>query len=414
MRSLYVFFWLQLKRAFKVFPVVLITALIFTGCILLLLCFGYRNNDKPKEDEPVIIGIVGETDDKYLAAGLSAVRYFDSSRFALKLVEMSEEEAKIQTGNGEISGYAIIPEGFAASIKTGENKPVILVTSKAVDNIVSLLVRDFADSISKYLNETQSSIYGVEAYLKSLGGYEDVWKEINDINKYYVNLVLHRDELYEPVVIVKNKAKLSANAGFMCGFMIFMIAMFGIAYTSIYVRRSVALNSVLASGGLSIIFQVMAEYIAYLCAMFFCLMPMIVMIVLGVYGSGISIYEWERWFLEDYSYFIRGFIPLIIMFSAAQYLLFLVADNYIFGIFLQFVFAVFFSYMGGCLYPISFFPEVVRRIAGYQPCGLAYGYLADIILLNNGSGRFVGMLLYSLVFIVASVCVMSRRIRNEN
>ena len=413
MRKFLVYFRLQLKRALKALPAVVATALVILCCVLLLFVLVRRADDSRDENEPLKIGVVGDIDDKYFSVGLSAMKHLDSSRFAVELLELSEDEAIRLVNEGEISGYAVIPEGFVASVMTGENKQITLVTTNASEDIMTRLVKEFMEEISGYLCETQNSIYGLQQYLIDTGRQDLITGSINDINVFYVNLVMKRDDLFNPVRIENGGEAVSSNAGYICGLMIFLVMMFGIAYSPVYTRRDTSLNSVLRLKSVGIPFQILAEYLSYLCMMLICLLPIIAGAVYGIYRAGVDVPEWRMGFIADYKYFILGFIPIIAMFAAVQYMLFLSADNYIAGISLQFMFAIVFAYLGGCLYPLSFFPEIVRKTAEWQPAGLAYKYLADILLVNNTDRHLVMMLVYLLAFLIASAFILNRRVQNE-
>lgn len=413
MRKFFVYLRLQLKRAFKALPAVIATALVILCCVLLLFVLVRRADDSRDENEPLKIGVVGDIDDKYFSVGLSAMKHLDSSRFAVELLELTEDEAVRLVNEGEISGYAVIPEGFVASVMTGENKQITLVTTNASEDIMTGLVKEFMEEISGYLCETQNSIYGLQQYLADMGRQDLINSSVNDINVFYVNLVMKRDTLFEPVKIINEGNAVSSNAGYICGLMIFLVMMFGIAYSPVYTRRDTSLNSVLRLKSVGIPLQILAEYLSYLCMMLICLLPLITAAVYGIYRSGVDVPEWRMGFLADYRYFILGFIPITAMFAAAQYMLFLAADNYIAGISLQFMFAVVPAYLGGCLYPLSFFPEIIRKTARFQPAGLAYGYLADILLVNDTGRNLAMMLAYMTVFLVISAFVLNRRVQNE-
>jgi hypothetical protein len=412
-RKFLVYFRLQLKRALKALPAVIATVLVILCCVLLLFVLVRKADDSRDENEPLKIGIVGDIDDKFFSVGLSAMKHLDSSRFAVELLELTEDEAVRLVNEGEISGYAIIPEGFVASVMTGENKQITLVTTNASEDIMTRLVREFMEEISGYLCETQNSIYGMQQYLIDIGRQDLINGSINDINVFYVNLVMKRDTLFEPVKIVNEGNAVSSNAGYICGLMIFLVMMFGITYSPVYTRRDTSLNSVLRLKSVGIPFQILAEYLSYLCVMLLCLLPLIAATVYGIYRAGVDVPEWRMGFFADYRYFILGFIPVIAMFAAAQYMLFLAADNFIAGISLQFMSAIVLAYLGGCLYPLSFFPEIIRKTAGLQPAGLSYGYLADILLVNDTGRHLTMMLAYLFAFLAASAFILNRRVKNE-
>lgn len=413
MRRAFKYFSVQLKRALKALPVVILTAVIISGCLLLLFIMMKRIGNITDPQEPLKIGVVGDVDDEYFQIGLAAMKHFDSSRFAVEIIELDEEEAVELTREGKLSGYAIIPEGFVNSVMTGENRQITLVTTDSSEDLMSQLVIEFMDQISGYLLETQNSIYGLQRYMIDEAMNESVSASINDINLFYVNLVMRRDNLFAPMKFIDTGNTVSTAAGYVCGLTVFLIMLFGIAYSPVYTRRDLSLNAVMRSRGVGLVFQILGEYLSYLFMMLICLIPLMSGIVYAIHRSGIAISEWEQGYFEDYRYFVMGYIPIIIMFAAIQYMLFLSADNFIAGVSLQFICAVALAYLGGCLYPLSFFPEIIRKSALYQPAGLAYRYLADILLVNNGNDILIRMLIYTAVFLACAVIILDRRLKHE-
>lgn len=413
MNKSFKYFYVQLKRALRALPVVIVTAMIISGCLLLLFIMMKRIGNITDPQEPLKVGVVGDIDEEYFKIGLAAMKHFDSSRFAVEIVELDEDEAIELTKEGKLSGYAVIPEGFVNSIMTGENRQITLVTANSSEDLMSQLVVEFMDQISGYLLETQNSIYGLQRYMIDESMTDDIGKSVNDINLFYVNLVMRRDSLFAPMQFIDTGNTVSSSAGYICGLTVFLVMLFGIAYSPVYTRRDLSLNAVLRSRGVGLVFQVAGEYLSYLFMMLLCILPLMSGIVYAVHRSGIVITEWEQGYFEDYGYFVMGYIPVIIMFAALQYMLFLTADNFIAGVSLQFICAVVLAYLGGCLYPLSFFPEFIRKSAMYQPAGIAYRYLADILLVNDGKTALARMIIFTFVFLAAALMILDRRLKHE-
>ncbi|MBR4719304.1 MAG: ABC transporter permease [Lachnospiraceae bacterium] len=389
------------------------TVLIISVCLFLLFIMMKRIGNITDPQEPLKLGVVGDINDEFFQIGLAAMKHFDSSRFAVEIIELEEEEAVKMTRDGTLSGYAVIPEGFVRSVMTGENKQITLVTTDSSEDLMTQLVIEFMDQISGYLLETQNSIYGLQRYMTDNSMTDQTGTAINEINLFYVNLVMRRDNLFAPMQFIDTGNTVSSAAGYICGLTVFLVMLFGITYSPVYTHRELSLNAVLRSRGMGLVFQMLCEYLSYLFMMLICIIPLMSGIVYAIHRSGISVAEWEQGYFEDYRFFVLGYIPIVIMFAAAQYMLFMAADNFIAGVSLQFICAVVFAYLGGCLYPLSFFPEIIRKSAMYQPAGLSYRYLADIMLVNDGHGTLLRMLIYTVLFLAAAVIIMDRRLKHE-
>lgn len=408
-----VYFRLQLKRTIRALPVVVATALILLGCIFLLFMMVDNINKKSGKSETLRIGLTGDTDDEYFSMGLTAMQHLDSSRYAVELVSLTKEEAIEELKAGRLAGYAVIPEGFVESVMYGENKQITLVTTNGSEDLMGMLVLEFMEEISEYLVETQNAIYGMQGYLKANGMDEKVRSATDDINIYYVNLVLGRDNLFKPIQTINSTGNLSQNAGYIIGLSVFLIMMFGITCSPLYTKSDVSLNGVLSVRGIKVPVQVITEYLTYLIIMLLCVLPLMSIIVYAIDRSDLVIKEWNMGFFEDYVYFIAAYIPVIAMFAAMQYMLFLISDNFIGGVLLQFIIAIFVGYLGGCLYPIEFFPEIIRKSVIFQPAGLAYGYLADALLVRDSVGHLMGIIGYCIAFLVCAGLILKRRLKYE-
>ena len=120
---------LQFKRAFKLYPSILLVTLIV---VMAIAVAGIAILGSKKDDGSVVsvrTGVVGDVEGTYLGIGVEAIKKMDSSRFYIDLVNMTEEKAKKALENGEISGYVHIPDNFINDITTGEDVALRYVSS---------------------------------------------------------------------------------------------------------------------------------------------------------------------------------------------------------------------------------------------------------------------------------------------
>ena len=96
------YLYLQFKRLLKVFPFVLLVAiLLFAG---LAAVFGgiMQLEDEDVDHQRLKVAITGDTDNPYISIGKAAMETVDSTRFALEMVLLDEEEAAAALQKGEI------------------------------------------------------------------------------------------------------------------------------------------------------------------------------------------------------------------------------------------------------------------------------------------------------------------------
>ena len=90
------YFYLQLKRGLKVFPFILLTALIILASVAAIFLAVQSRMQNSEENQRFKIAITGDLDDKYSQLGLAVLQNFDDTRFAIELVEMTTDEAEAQ------------------------------------------------------------------------------------------------------------------------------------------------------------------------------------------------------------------------------------------------------------------------------------------------------------------------------
>ena len=83
------YFYLQLKRGLRVFPFILLTALIILTSVVTVFLAVQSRMQNGEENQRFKIAITGDLDDKYSRLGLAVLQNFDDTRFAIDLTEMT-------------------------------------------------------------------------------------------------------------------------------------------------------------------------------------------------------------------------------------------------------------------------------------------------------------------------------------
>lgn len=145
--------------------------------------------------------------------------------------------------------------------------------------------------------------------------------------------------------------------------------------------------------------QVAAEGLAY-CALLFVSLCCMFLCMLSVKSAmGLSIREWDALFLtEKVGFFIR-LLPIVLMLGSLQALLYELVRNVVTGGLLQFVAAVTLSYTGGCIYPLSFFPDVIQKLSYWSPVGTALRFLQYGLTGQKSAWELFALLAYTGLFV---------------
>ncbi len=402
---------LHFKRTAKVYAVVLALTMILLG---VMASVGYALLLEKRNDvsfKKMQIGIVGDQEDKLMQMGISMLQVVDTSRFTVEFFTFDSEEKAVESvQKRQIDAYAVVPEGFAKSLLSGENKKLTYVMAKSGASMSSLLSRDVLDVISNYIIETQAGATAMCDYARSAGYSKKEIKSIDlDLSMQYIDLVAQR-ESFATVTEVGLGGSMSFVGYYICGLTVFFLLCFGIASCTLRVKRSAAMDKVLYAKGCGVFSQIAGEYIPYLVATFVTLL--IPFFLAGVVSCFVEfgVVELKYYLFSDYILLSLKLLPAIFLITAMQFLLYELVSGVVNAVLLQFACAVVMGYISGCFYPIYFMPELVQDVAALLPSGIAIDYFAGILSENFDGTKLLLCLLYAAALLLLSVAVRKIRI----
>lgn len=182
------YFYLQLKRGLKVFPFILLTALIILASVAAIFLAVQSRMQNSEENQRFKIAITGDLDDKYSQLGLAVLQNFDDTRFAIELVEMTTDEAEAQLKKGAVSAYVVLPENFIERALSGDVDRVTYVTSAGGQNIVSMFKNEFTALITDMVVHSEKGTYAISSAVKD-SGLSGAGKYMDELSMEYVDLI---------------------------------------------------------------------------------------------------------------------------------------------------------------------------------------------------------------------------------
>ena len=340
------FFLLQCKRSLTMLPRVLV-GLVCVALVIGLLFTAMLANDTG--NTKVAVGVVGTSDDPMLQMAMAALTNLDSSRFALQVTALTEEEAKAAMRERTIAAYAVIPENFTYEAGYGNFLPITLVTGGDDYGLVSIFKTELTRVITDMLAESRKGVFGLAEALEEEG--LSSYQPMNDLAFEYVELILLRDRLYSAETLGVG-ASLGMKEYLICGLSVLFLGLACLPFGVVLIRRDLALPRLLAARGVGAGKQILAEFLAY----FFCI---------GLLGLGL----WAA--LSDIGISLGAMALTAFSLSAVSFFLYQLATELIGGTVLQFVLFAAMAFVSGCMYPVYFFPESVQKLAAYLPTGAA-------------------------------------------
>ena len=385
------YFITQLKRLWRLLPIAFCVLGLLFGSVYLIYRGVVSQWSESDTFKKMNIGIVGVLDDPYLQMGLDALQTMDDTNLSLTLIEMEEQVARSQLEAGEISAYIVFPDGFMNKALMGMIDPLQFVSASGSENIISLVKDEFTKALADILLSSECGSFGIADALEHYG-YDENFQYIhmNKLAVEYVELVLDRNTIFT-VEECGVSDGLKFDQYMLCGLSVLFIFLMALPFINVFVQQESTMDQLLKSRGIGTFFQVFCELGAY--CLFFYVLSMLLLPLLN-------------------SLTLKGFlllIPVVFCIASISYFIYGISSDLISGVLLQMVTALGLCFISGCIYPISFFPVSVQKLADYLPAGVARKHLESMLMGENSLFTALILFLFGVVFM--SLSVVSRHLK---
>lgn len=385
------YFYLQLKRLLRIFPMLLIGTLVTVACVGLLLG-GIGTADKNSADQQRFqIAITGDTSGDYVQIGLVALQAFDDTRFSMEILELEQEEARQQLLAGKISAYVILPENFIERALYGDVDTVTYVTHAGGENIVTMFKNEVTKLITDLVIHSQKGVYAIGDVAAQENVRDVRGQYMDDLAFSYIELIFSRSK-----VCTVEELGLSDGLGlpeyYIGCLSVFLLLFIGVAFVTAGVRRDHSLHGLLQSRFIGFRKQVLCEYAAQ-CGVFLC--------ITGLLTGGICVAGSLLADLKIPGFFslLFRFLPVAAMAAALNGLIFELAGNVVSAVLWHFFLCLGQCYAAGCFYPVYALPPVLQGAAGLLPAGLAREFVSGSFLHTAKLSALLGLLLFTCLFL---------------
>lgn len=384
-------YWkVQLRRLIRPLPRALLTVLVILGA-LLLVARGVME-DARQDNQKMKVAVVGIQEDPLLQMGLTALQNMDASRYSLEMIEMDEEQARAALERGEIAGYGVIPPDFAQEAMYGHFLPITFVTTPGAAGLVSVLKEEITAAIEEILVTAQKGIYGSWNLLTDHQLEGEAQEIVNGISLTYVELVLARNRVYTLEELGISQG-LTLEQHMALGILVVFLMLAALCYSPVLVKGEHTLSRLLASRGVGAGKQILAEFCSFLISIGLLLLCAGLLALSAGLLAGISLPP-----VKTLLYWVWTALPVVVMVAAWSFFLFSLAKELVSGVLLVALLSLALCFVGGCMYPASFFPESIRQLSRFLPTGLAMEQLSCCVTGGRGSAGW--LILYSACFAV--------------
>jgi membrane protein len=378
----------QIKRLMRVLPVVvLFNFIMMIGiCAIFVLRVGIQEQDERK----IGVGIVGNIDNKYMKLGVEMLNNMDSSRVSIKFESMDDSEAKKALREGQIIGYFKIDRDFIDGLENGENRPIVYVSSNG--GLMSELSKELASIFSVLIIDSERVIYAADEYLVDHPVYDRVSAN-TEFNMWLIKNVLARGKIYD-VENISVMGNISAIDGYVCGIITLFIMLSGVGLSGLLSGDKVSMLRVLKSKGLSYMSSIICELII---STIYVMISMLILI-----GGFIIVKSFllEKSLLSIDSFeFVSGILVVSIMFASMHIFIYELIDQRVVAVLIEILLGISLGYIGGCIYPLSVFPDLIQKVAIFLPSGAGMKLLISGMDYNINIMAITVLIIYTIMFI---------------
>ena len=377
-------------------------ALLFNFLTIAGICgiFALKIGTTSKSQSRIGVGIVGNIENRYMKLGVEMLNNMDASRFSIKFINMDEAAAKKSLKSGEIIGYFKIDKDFIEALEKGENRPVEYISSGA--GMISALSKEVASVFSTLLLNSERAIYATDNYLIDHPQVYNRERANTEFNIELLKNVMSRGKIYD-VKSIDTVSGLSDTDNYICGMSVLFMMLTGLGLGGLLSEKNESLLRVLKSRGLSYGDSLIADmfvislYIILTVLIFTGGMALTDEILPGNHNS-VNLFE-----------YCKDIVFLSVMFASMHLFIYEIIYKRVVAVLAELLLGISLGYVGGCIYPISFFPDIIRKLSIFLPSGAGIQVLSDGMGYSVDIFCFIIILLYSILFIGGVYALRNKR-----
>ena len=362
-------------------------AVLFNFIMILGICaiFVFTIAIQSRGEKRIGVGVVGNIENKYMKLGVEMLNNMDASRFSVKFESLDEENAKKALREGRIAGYFKIDKDFIEGLENGENRPVIYVSSSG--GLMNELSKEVASVFSVLIVNSERVIYAVDEYLSEHKDVYDRETANTELNMSLLKNVFTRGKIYN----IETKAltgEVSVKDNYICAMIIILTALSGVGLGSLLSGKKDTLQEVLKSRGLSYISSIICELITVT-------LYILILIIFGfgIFLLAINFLQDESFISPDYFEFFCNIFAVSIMFASMHLFIYELIYQRVTAVLTEIILGISLCYIGGCIYPLSFFPDIIQKISVFLPS------TAGKNILISGLGYRLDLFSLAVVFL---------------
>jgi hypothetical protein len=400
------YFYLQWKRFLRLLPGALCVVLLLLGGLTSAFSLLGQQRSNDENNQKVRLALCGNAESNFQDMGLNILESFDSTRFAIEILQMEEQEAAKALAKGTVAAYVVFPENFIAEALHGNILPLRLVSAGDEAGIVSVFKEEITKMVSTLLLDAQKGVFGL---IKSFQPEGVAYQQdlVNRLAAQYVEFVFARSNTYRTQQISVTGA-LQLGEYLICGLSVLFVLLSCLPFTALLIRQNEMLALMLRSKGKSAPAQVLCDFAAWLLTL------LSLLLAIGICAAiALRLFLPELAPQPDLWEISWRLLPVAIMAAAFSFFLCSLAGDLVSGVLVHFLGVIALCFVSGCMYPVTFFPERVRSFVAWLPTGIAQAQLSTCFTGRSSQAYTLWLLIYSVAFVAAGTLVRCRGMRSS-
>lgn len=385
---------LELKRAYKSFPKMLLSSVFMLLIIAALafcgekLLYGNAGHEKAK------IAFVTEDTSKLVSLATMLLQSSESISSICNFVDTDSQSAKEMLDEREVIASITIPDGFMDGLRHGTNVPLVICFSDDMTAVAGLL-KELSHTAARILASTQAGIFAQHDFYYAHNLKEQLPDANYDLNEKYIKFIFSRNSLFQ-----KNEVSATGNVSvkdyYTAGALTLFFMLFSMSFVSFLMEDTYEFKKKLFSRYMNV-FQYFFSKALIVFSMFYT-MYLLLSLVASALGSPALFALWY------------AMIPALLCLSAFIVLLYELAPNKLGGVIFIFTVSVMSAVLSGCILPVSYLPHSLAAIGSALPSTRIIRVLSGTLGHSPAAADFVYLAL-AFAFCFAASSMFEKKVR---
>lgn len=345
------YFLLELKRAYKSFPKMLLSSILLFALIASLafcgeqLIYGNANHQKAK------IAFVTEDNSKLISITVMLLQSSESIASICDFIDTDSKSAAQMVADREAIASITIPEGFMDGLRHGTNVPIIISFSHDMTFIAGLL-KELSYTATRILGSTQSGIFAQSNFYHAHNRKEELSDANYKLNEKYLGFIFSRNSIFKKVE-VSTTGNVSVFHHYIAGGITLFFLLFSMSFVSFLMEDTKAFKTRLFCGYLHI-WQYFMGKVLIVFSIFYVMYLLIALAAAVLLHTSLI----AMWYMM---------IPALICLASLILLLYELAPNKLGGVIIIFLMSIVNALLSGCILPLSYLPHSLAAIGSILP-----------------------------------------------